>query len=59
MVTSILSIIFLIIICVIFYDIATVKNCGNCKHEKACWAKIDMEGYKHCCDFYEKADEKI
>lgn len=59
MVTSILSIVFLIIICVIFYDVATIRNCNSCKHRHNCWTKIDAQLYKHSCEHYEKENTLI
>lgn len=59
MVLSILLIAFLIIIFVIIYDIATTKNCGNCKRKNNCWAKIDAQTYKHSCEHHKKAEETV
>lgn len=59
MVLGILIIVFIIAIFVISYEIATIKNCGNCKHQNNCWSKIDAQTYKHSCEHHEKAEEIV
>ena len=59
MVLGMLIIAFVIAIFIIAYEIATIKNCGNCKHQHSCWSKIDAQTYKHSCEHHEKDDMMV
>lgn len=59
MITSILSIVFLIVLAMFIYEITHVKSCDNCKFQNNCLNKYDARNFQHYCCLHKKADEIV
>lgn len=59
MMTSILSIVFLIVLAMFIYEITHIKSCNNCKFKHNCINQFDAKNYQHYCCRHEKAKEIV